>query len=110
LGRSAGSATAGLDPPEISTISRRAIAIARGLRRSGRVGDLRAAFSGDGDDDVERWLTIPACGGRFYFLRIDGGELRKGEDFISSDELSGGFTAAMARVASLHEGVDPTKS
>jgi hypothetical protein len=81
------------------SISARAAAIVRGLRITGRTGDLRSAPNAvDGDDDRERWLTLPARSGQFYFLRPDGAELRRGTDFADAVELQTGFVAAMERV------------
>jgi hypothetical protein len=82
------------------SISARAGAIARGLRITGRIGDLRSAPTCvvDGDDDLERWLTLPARTGQFYFLRPDGGELRRGVDYVDAEPLQIGFLDAMERV------------
>jgi hypothetical protein len=98
--------------PNRPTIAPRAICIARGLRRTGRVGDLRAAFSGHGDDDGdERWIVMPARGDEFYFISRDGKELRRGMDWLSSEPLQAGFLAAMARAGGMIDpGVAPTRS
>src|ERR1700742_903234 len=52
--------TTAIDQPAVAAVSPRAVAIARGLRRTGRIRDLRAGFSGHGtDDDAERWIVLP---------------------------------------------------
>jgi len=101
--------TAAIVHPEPIRLSPRAIAIARGLRRTGRIADLRAALSGaSGRED--RWLVLPARRDEFYFLRVDGGELRRGEDFIASEPLQPGFVGAMIRVGSNNGEVEPAAS
>jgi hypothetical protein len=89
-----------LTPPQRSTISPRASAIARGLRRSGRVGDLRAALSGAVNRE-DCWIVMPAARDQFYFLSLDGFVLRRGDNVIDALELQFGFVAAMARVGGM---------
>jgi hypothetical protein len=47
--------------------------------------------------DDDRWMTIERTAGGFYFVAIDGLELRRGADLASSDEIQSTFTDAMAR-------------
>jgi hypothetical protein len=87
-----------LAQPNHSTLSRRAIAIAKGLRISGRA---RAPRSDDERDDLgARWLRLNGRHGNFYFVSADGTELLRGEDFASAEPLQAGFLDRMASIGS----------
>jgi hypothetical protein len=77
-------------------LSPRAMSIARGLRRTGRVGDLRGKYLGLEAD--EQWLTLEARDGGYYFLSLDGAVLMRGPDVSEALELQAGFVDAMARI------------
>jgi hypothetical protein len=76
-------------------ISSRAIAVVRGLRRSGRTPQSVGAMSLVDDD---RLVTIERTAGGYFFISIDGAELRRGPDLASSDVIQNGFTNAMVRL------------
>jgi len=95
--------------PAPTNLTPRAIAVARGLRRTGRIGDLRSGLSGAAGRE-DRWLILPACRDEFYFLRWDGNELRRGEDVIDSEPLQDGFVAAMARIGAMKSEIESAQS
>jgi hypothetical protein len=76
-------------------ISSRAIAVVRGLRCAARSPQSVGAMSLVDDD---RWVTIERTAGGYFFISIDGAELRRGPDLAGSDVIQNGFTNAMVRL------------
>jgi hypothetical protein len=56
-----------------------------------------------GFDPDERWITLPARTGKFYFISSDGSELLRGDSFGDAVELSAGFRAAMEKIGALSD-------
>jgi hypothetical protein len=76
------------------TPSSRALAIARGLVRSGRASEIKATGG---------YLRVFGTGGDDYWVAFDGGSLRRGAEFAGADELQQGFVEAMERVGATAE-------
>jgi hypothetical protein len=77
-------------------ISSRAIAVIRGLRRTGRAPNVVGSVS---LVDDHRWVTVDRIAGGFFFVTIEGAELRRGDNLIDAEPLQSGFTDAMAQLA-----------
>jgi hypothetical protein len=76
-------------------ISSRAIAVIRGLRRTGRAPNVVGSVS---LVDDHRWVTVDRIAGGFFFVTIEGAELRRGDNLIDAEPLQSGFTDAMAQL------------
>jgi hypothetical protein len=76
-------------------ISSRALAVIRGLRRTARAPNVVGSVS---LVDDHRWVTVDRVAGGFFFVSIEGAELRRGDDLADADLLQAGFVDAMARV------------
>jgi hypothetical protein len=83
------------DASRHAPISSRALAVIRGLRRTGRAPNVVGAVS---LVDDERLITLERLDGGFYFVSIDGLELRRGGDVVSAETIQNGFADAMARL------------
>jgi hypothetical protein len=79
-------------PTTATGLTDRAKHIARGLIKTRRAtrGVLPSA-----DAEFARLPTV--SGGEFYWLAVDGSQVRRGNSFVGSVELQRGFVDAMAR-------------
>ena len=75
--------------PDEPVMSERAAAVARGLVRTGR------ATKGIGSD--QGMLRLQCLSGDFYWISIDGSDVRRGSTLREADELQAKFTDAMER-------------
>jgi hypothetical protein len=79
---------------EANRAASRAHAIMEGLRRTGRTRKVSAAPDDGLAEFIQLERTMP---GTYYWIAVDGSEVRAGASFADAAELQPGFVAAMAR-------------
>lgn len=93
-----------------SRLSDRALCVAAGLGRSGRVHIMPP-----GSANIARgYMRLERVSGGHYWLAVDGSRLLKGRDVTEAEAISPGFVSAMEKLGAPRRGLDvppaPVKS